>query len=85
VKTKNRTNESLAVKEWNKNNPIDTPVCYSPRPFSDVIRTFPSSKAWTEDGYDIIMLEKIKEPVMLNKVRKDSTRLPKKLIKKYSK
>lgn len=50
-----------------------------------MIRTFPSSKAWTEDGYDLIMLEEIKEPVMLSKVSKDETRLPRGIVKKHTK
>jgi len=60
-------------------------VCYHVAPFGEMIRTFPSSKAWTEDGYDMIMLEKIKEPVMLDKVSKDPTRLPREIVKKYTK
>jgi len=80
-----KQDESKVVKDWNKNNPVDTPVCYFVEPFGKMIRTFPSSKAWTENGYDLIMLEEIKEPVMLSKVSKDGTRLPRGIVKKYTK
>ncbi len=77
---KNKKIESNAVKKWNKENTIDTPIFI----IGKGTKTYPTSKAWTEDGYDIIMIECREEPVILNTVKKDTTRLPRKIIKKYS-
>jgi len=84
---KNKKIESDAVEKWNKENTIDTPIFFryinksGDRSF---LQTYPTSKAWTEDGYDIIMIECREEPVLLDTVEKDRTRLPRKIIKKYS-
>ncbi len=79
-KMKDKTIESNLVKEWNRINPIETPVCYR----SNGRLSYSTSKAWTEDGYDIIMIEDSEEPVLLYKVARDPTRLPRKIIEKYS-
>ena len=78
---------SKQSKKWNKEVNLNTPILYfnSGEIGAQVTRTYPASISWTENGQDLIMVKDVNEPVLLERVKKDSSSVKKDLTTNYCK